>query len=159
MSIFKDKQLDFFGKSITIKWYKNIWWKVLRFIKSIWRTRFGCRTIQHWYQRARYGYSYRDVWSVVDWFRNILPKILSDLEESYMYRRGIHFLSEDSDDLTEDELLSMKFSLTERVIGAIESHEKWEDFMCMDEEERYKLREKYIDGMQIFAEYLGMFWD
>lgn len=161
MSIFENKKLKCMGdKEITIKWYRRIWWKIYRVFKNMWRTRFGYYTVKHWYERARYGYSYRDTYSVVGWFRDTLPEIMSDLEELIFYKHGIPMtLSNKYDELNDDEILSMKFSLTERIIKGIESYKKWEDLMYDTDEEREQLYSEYETAMQLFTRYLGMFWD
>ena len=38
--------------------------------------------VKHVYQRARKGYSYRDVWSIDYWFMRIMPKMLVDLKKN-----------------------------------------------------------------------------
>ncbi|MCF8008155.1 MAG: hypothetical protein K9K32_00190 [Halanaerobiales bacterium] len=159
MSIFKDKHTKFFGKPITIKWYKRIWWKIKAPFETMWWTRFGYYTVLHWYQRAKYIYSYRDVFSIVDWFRDTLPEMLSDLENCYMYKHGIYKFNLENNNLTDNEYLSMKFSLTERIISGIEAHKKWECLEYTDTKEEKIMRYKYEDAMDLFTKYLGIFWD
>ena len=38
--------------------------------------------IKHIYQRARKGYSYRDLWSIDYWFMEIMPKMLTDFKKN-----------------------------------------------------------------------------
>ena len=38
--------------------------------------------LKHIYQRARKGYSYRDLWSIDDWFMEIMPKMLTDFKKN-----------------------------------------------------------------------------
>jgi len=38
--------------------------------------------VKHFYQRAKKGYSYRDVWSIDYWFMEIMPKMLTDLKKN-----------------------------------------------------------------------------
>ncbi len=40
------------------------------------------RNIKHAYQRIRYGYCDRDVWSIDWWFLNVIPNMLEDLKET-----------------------------------------------------------------------------
>ncbi len=40
------------------------------------------RNIKHAYQRIRYGYCDRDVWSIDWWFLNVVPNMLEDLKET-----------------------------------------------------------------------------
>jgi Lhr-like helicase len=38
--------------------------------------------IKHYYQRAKKGYSFRDVWGIDSWFEEIMPEMLSDLKKN-----------------------------------------------------------------------------
>jgi hypothetical protein len=40
------------------------------------------RDLKHWYQRAKKGYSYRDLWSIDYWFMEIMPKMLADFKKN-----------------------------------------------------------------------------
>ncbi|MCL2649488.1 MAG: hypothetical protein FWD60_00495 [Candidatus Azobacteroides sp.] len=40
------------------------------------------RDVKHIYQRARKGYSYRDLWSIDYWFMEIMPKMLTDFKKN-----------------------------------------------------------------------------
>ena len=40
------------------------------------------RNIKHSYQRIRYGYCERDVWSIDWWFLNVVPNMLQELRET-----------------------------------------------------------------------------
>ena len=40
--------------------------------------------IRHVYQRAKKGYSYRDLWSIDYWFMEMMPKMLTD------YKKNLH---------------------------------------------------------------------
>ena len=40
------------------------------------------RNIYHMYQRIKYGYCDRDVWSIDYWFLNVVPNMLEDLKET-----------------------------------------------------------------------------
>ena len=40
------------------------------------------RNIKHAYQRIRYGYCDRDVWSIDWWFLNVVPNMLQDLRKT-----------------------------------------------------------------------------
>jgi hypothetical protein len=40
------------------------------------------RDLKHFYQRAKKGYSYRDVWSIDYWFMEIMPKMLTDFKKN-----------------------------------------------------------------------------
>ena len=38
--------------------------------------------IKHFYQRAKKGYSYQDVWSIHSWFEEVVPKMLAELKNN-----------------------------------------------------------------------------
>jgi len=40
------------------------------------------QNVKHVYQRARKGYSYRDLWSIDYWFTEIMPKMLTDFKNN-----------------------------------------------------------------------------
>ena len=40
------------------------------------------RDLKHLYQRAKKGYSYRDLWSIDYWFMKIMPKMLTDFKKN-----------------------------------------------------------------------------
>ena len=64
-------------------WYlDNIYYPIYRFIVlTIWdKIRPG--TIKHYYQRARYGYSYQDCWSIDYHLADIIPKMLRDMKKT-----------------------------------------------------------------------------
>lgn len=69
------------------RWYEKVWgtiyYPIYRFcVHTIWE-RIKPSNFKHWYQRARYGYSYRDVWSI-DWFlADIIPKMVKDLKKTH----------------------------------------------------------------------------
>jgi len=52
--------------------------------------------VKHVYQRARKGYSFRDVWSIDYWFMEIIPNMLTDLKNN---KRGCpaQFVNSDDD--------------------------------------------------------------
>jgi len=52
--------------------------------------------IKHIYQRARKGYSYRDLWNIDYWFMEIMPEMLTDLKKN---NRGcpMQFIDGESD--------------------------------------------------------------
>ena len=62
--------------------------------------------VKHVYQRARKGYSYRDVWSIDYWFMEIMPKMLEDLKKS---KHGCPAQFIKSDDDEDFELFSKYF--------------------------------------------------
>jgi hypothetical protein len=53
--------------------------------------------VKHIYQRAKKGYSYRDVWSIDYWFMEIMPEMLTDLKKT---KHGVpqQFIDSESDE-------------------------------------------------------------
>ena len=66
-------------------WYETAWdfvyLPVYMFFRwTLWEN-IKPSNFKHWYQRARYGYSYRDVWSI-DWYlADIIPKMIRDMKK------------------------------------------------------------------------------
>ena len=52
------------------------------FINPIKHIKRWGRNIKHAYQRIRYGYCDRDVWSIDWWFLSVIPNMLEDLKET-----------------------------------------------------------------------------
>ena len=52
------------------------------FINPIKHVKRWGRNIKHSYQRIKYGYCDRDVWSIDWWFLNVVPNMLEDLKET-----------------------------------------------------------------------------
>ena len=56
--------------------------------------------LKHAYQRIKYGYSYRDVWSIDMWFLEVVPKMLNDLAKN-TYGAPQSFFNDDADESNE----------------------------------------------------------
>jgi len=73
-------------KNIHAPWYERAWYfvyyPVYRFFYWVIWDNIKPSNLKHWYQRARYGYSYRDCWSI-DWYlADIIPKMINQLKEN-----------------------------------------------------------------------------
>ena len=71
-------------KNINSPWYERAWYFVYYpvyrlFYWGIWDN-IKPSNFKHWYQRARYGYSYRDCWSVDGHLADIIPKMINQLK-------------------------------------------------------------------------------
>jgi hypothetical protein len=53
--------------------------KLYSFISSI---REFPRTLKHWRQRAKRGYSYQDLWNIDYWFMETMPRMLQDFKKN-----------------------------------------------------------------------------
>ena len=93
--------------------------------------------IKHIYQRAKKGYSYRDVWSIDSWFMEIMPEMLADLKKN---KQGcpMQFIDEDSDEGFEkgkkkwhDTLERMIFCFREMNDDTCSMKNEYEDEYCM----------------------------
>jgi len=66
-------------------WYEKAWdfvyLPIYRVYESI-RTTIGPRALKHYYQRARYGYSHRDVWDIHYHLADIIPKMIRDMKKN-----------------------------------------------------------------------------
>jgi len=73
-------------KNIHSPWYERAWYfvyyPVYRFFYwGIW-DHIKPSNFKHWYQRARYGYSYRDCWSIDYYLADIIPKMINQLKKN-----------------------------------------------------------------------------
>ena len=63
------------------KYLENVYYPIYRFFYGIWDN-IKPSNFKHWYQRARYGYSYRDCWSIDGHLADIIPKMINQLKEN-----------------------------------------------------------------------------
>ena len=56
--------------------------------------------LKHAYQRIKYGYSYRDVWSIDMWFLEVVPNMLNDLAKN-THGAPQSFFNDDADESDE----------------------------------------------------------
>lgn len=56
---------------------KYCWW-----INPVYRVKRMGHNIKYAYQRIKYGYCERDVWSIDGWFLNVVPNMLQDLRKT-----------------------------------------------------------------------------
>ena len=67
-------------------WYVRAWdfvyLPVHRFFRWIIWENVKPSNFKHWYQRARYGYSYRDCWSIDYHLSEIIPKMIRDMKKN-----------------------------------------------------------------------------
>jgi hypothetical protein len=103
--------------------------------------------IKHFSQRAKKGYSYRDVWSIDYWFMEIMPKMLTDLKNN---KRGCPAQFTHNEDGTErdfDKGMNEWQSVLERMIFCF--REMNDDTCSMKnefEEEYRRQRDKPNEG-------------
>ena len=65
------------------------------------------RDLKHLYQRAKKGYSYRDLWSIDYWFMEIMPKMLTDFKKN-LHGCPAQFTTTDDDTQNQDVEKGMK---------------------------------------------------
>jgi len=54
-------------------------WKIYRFFRGL---KYFPGTIKHWYQRARYGFSYQDCWGIDYYLAGIIPKMVKRMRDN-----------------------------------------------------------------------------
>ena len=69
------------------RWFERTWetiyYPIYRFFYwGIW-DKIKPSNFKHWYQRAKYGYSYRDCWSIDHHLSDIIPKMVKDLKKTH----------------------------------------------------------------------------
>lgn len=154
-------------------WYQKAWEAIYYPIYSffywgIWdKIRPG--TLKHYYQRARYGYSYRDCWSV-DWhLANIIPKMIRQLKQNTPVHPVDMTMDEWKDildkiarafeleyEILDNTLYDCKTKSNEqKVKQLIEKENHFEGCRIMTAEERKKKDE----GWRLFKRYFHSLWD
>lgn len=98
------------------------------------------------YQRARRGYSYRDIWNL-DWYlSNVIEKSIIDLRNtSHTY----------NDDFTEE---GWAEALT-KMADAFAAHREYHDLEAGDEEALANIKKRWDEGAALFVKYYGSLWD
>ena len=66
-------------------WYERAWDSIYHpiymfFVWTIW-DKIKPSNFKHWYQRARYGYSFRDTWDIHYYLGDIIPKMIRDMAQ------------------------------------------------------------------------------
>jgi hypothetical protein len=150
-------------------YYDKIYLPIYRFVRwNIWEY-IQPSNFKHWYQRARYGYSYQDCWGI-DWhLANIIPKMIRDMKKNIHGHPG---------NITMDEW----YDILDTIAKAFELEYELKDstlFECVDEEHENHMKElmkdkNYFKGCRImtqeekdirdrgwkyFREYFGNLWD
>ena len=187
-----DKQFDTmtemheYHKSIQ-PWYEKAWdfvyYPIYRVYDTI-RNAIGPRAIKHYYQRARYGYSYQDCWGIDYHLADIIPKMIRDMKENLHGCPGDIAekwnVNENGDDMSmamnEWEMILDKIANAFELEYEILDHKL---FDCVDEEHENQMKglmagKGYFEGCRImtaeervardegwvyFRQYFGNLWD
>lgn len=149
------KTLEKFRKEIDEfdRWQKNtilgklnsFWWKIVNKYDEVLEI---LNTIKHWYQRAKNGYSYQDVWSLDSYLDEMLPKALRELAKvNNGYPQELESLEEWND-------------ILEEMVQGFEAHKKISELeFDIDNPKEYKeLENKFKKGMKLFVRYYGSLW-
>lgn len=129
--------------------YVFIMWKIYKPIVNF-PSKAKC-----WYQRARYGYSYMDVWNLDSYLAEIISRAVRDLQKiNHGYPGG----------LTEKKWNAV----LDKIAGTFELYLKSGDIWSADYDmhgagnanKLSKQRHKEIEkGMQLFIKHFGDLWD
>ena len=148
-------------KNINTPWYERAWYfvyyPVYRFFYwGIW-DHIKPSNFKHWYQRARYGYSYRDCWSI-DWYlADIIPKMINQL------KGNLHGVPGDIAERhkTEDDIeMTQATAEWESILDKIANTFKLEYEILDSCRTMTKKEEKSRDeGWKLFRKHFGNLWD
>tara|TARA_Y100000310_G_scaffold226089_1_gene228180 strand:- start:596 stop:1108 length:513 start_codon:yes stop_codon:yes gene_type:complete len=142
-------------------YYDNIYLPIYRFVRwQIWEY-IKPSNFKHWYQRARYGYSYRDCWDINGYLSNNIPKMIRNMKKNLYGVPGE--ISENWDTSTED---GMKMAtnewdmILEKIARAFELEYEILDYTLFnydDKEHEAKMRklmetEGYFEGCRIMTD-------
>ena len=179
------------GNTDHFPWYERAWdfvyYPVYRVFDSI-RNVIGPNAIKHYYQRARYGYSYQDCWSI-DWhLADIIPKMIRELKENTHGVPGeivSHWDPDENGNLTDENWVMAENEwemILDKIARAFELEYELKDhrlFDCVDEEHENTMKELMADrehfkecrimtqeerdtiedGWKYFKDYFGSLWD
>jgi hypothetical protein len=134
------------------KYLDNIYYPIYRFFYGIWDN-IKPSNFKHWYQRARYGYSYRDCWSI-DWYlADIIPKMINQLKENLHGVPG-EFITEDGE-VTDKEVDKWE-SILDKIANTFKlEYEILESYRIMTKKEK----KSHDEGWKLFRKYFGHLWD
>ena len=134
------------------KYLENVYYPIYRFFYGIWDN-IKPSNFKHWYQRARYGYSYRDCWSI-DWYlADIIPKMINQLKENLHGVPG-EFIPEDGE-VTDKEVDKWE-SILDKIANTFKlEYEILESYRIMTKKEK----KSHDEGWKLFRKYFGHLWD
>ena len=144
-------------------WYERTWefvyYPIYRFF--YWRIWDNIKpsNFKHWYQRARYGYSYRDCWSI-DWYlADIIPKMINQLKENL---HGVpsdiadKYVAEDKHDIDMTHATAEWESILDKIANTFKlEHEILDSCHTMTKKEK----KSHDEGWKLFRKYFGNLWD
>ncbi len=122
-------------------------------------------SIKYCYQRIRYGYCDRDVWSIDWWFLNVVPNMLNDLKESSQgYPRKLEAelqelpLSDESEEKYEAGMKLWRDTLSEMIYLFEEANDRTNGRRDTDSTFEYhnSCKDK---GLELFKEWFWNLWD
>ena len=119
------------------------------------------RNIKHCYQRIKYGYCDRDVWSIDWWFLSVVPNMLEDLKEtSQGYPSAFEDITMESlgadsqDEVDKARMQKWKDTLSEMIFLLREAHDDTCTRKNPYEEEHEKAQEEFDKKYGLFGERL-----
>ena len=176
-------------KNINTPWYERVWYfvyyPVYRFFYwGIW-DHIKPSNFKHWYQRARYGYSYRDCWSI-DWYlADIIPKMINQLKGNL---HGVpsdiadKYVAEDKHDIDMTHATAEWESILDKIVNTFKLEHEILDctlYDCKNKKEENKMKElmkeecwddgcrimtkkektSRDEGWKLLREHFGNLWD
>ena len=150
-------------------YYDKIYLPIYRFVRwNIWEY-IQPSNFKHWYQRARYGYSYQDCWGI-DWhLANIIPKMIRDMKKNIHGHPGGITMDEWHDILDKiARAFELEYEILDSVLydcpdkkhedtmrAIIEGSDSFNGCRIMTQEEK-DLRD---EGWHLFKQYFYNLWD
>lgn len=139
-----------------------------------------CRDIKCAWQRANKGYCFRDLWSIDEWFLNIMPQMLDELNE---IRNGYpsnltdeqwgeilgkmskafnnaHDEKTKFKNIYEDEYLNtLEMDIDNGQFKCSASDELKENYYAAEKLKENFMRKSLDDGLELFGKYFYALWD
>ena len=140
------------------KYLDKVYYPIYRFFWGIW-DKIKPSNFKHWYQRARYGYSYRDCWSI-DWYlADIIPKMINQLKENLHGVPGDiadKYVAEDKHDIDMTHATAEWESILDKIANTFKlEYEILDSCRTMTKKEE-KSRD---EGWKLFRKHFGNLWD
>ena len=133
------------------KYLDKVYYPIYRFFWGIW-DKIKPSNFKHWYQRARYGYSYRDCWSI-DWYlADIIPKMINQLKENLHGVPGDiadKYVAEDKHDIDMTHATAEWESILDKIANTFKLEHEILDhtlYDCKNKKEENKMKELMKEG-------------
>lgn len=111
------------------------------------------KTLKHYYQRCKLGYSYQDTWSIHDHLNTIMPPMLRQL------KKGWGCPCDFWDKEAKDNECHLWYDALETMAQGFEASEALDHMWSVDTKKISLLEEKRDKGLNLFVKHYQSLWD